>query len=167
MDTKKIQKKFDNAFKEFGTGIFRFVYFKVSEYEVAQDITEDTFVRYWKVLGKGKIVANEKALLYFIAKGLVVDFYRKKKNIKKVSLSDVDERLLGQGDSIEDRLSQKEQLEGVLKAIKQLRKEYQEVLFLRFLEDLTIQEIAYIQKKKENAIRVLVHRALKALKEKL
>ena len=83
---KDIQRQFEATFTEFASDIFRYIYFKVSEYELAQDLTEEAFVRYWKRLQEGKVIDNHKALLYFIAKGLVVDHYRTKKNTKKQSL---------------------------------------------------------------------------------
>lgn len=164
---RSIKKQFEVSFTEFATGIFRYIYFKVSEYELAQDLTEETFVKYWKVLRGGKEVDNHKALLYFIAKGLVIDHYRTKKNSKKQSLETVDERLLAVADDIEDSITQKQELEQVYAKIKKLKKEYQDILFLHYVEDVSIKEIAFIQKKQENAVRVLLHRALKELKKKL
>ena len=163
---KSIENQFAKIFKEFAGSIFRYIYFKVSDYELAQDITEETFIRYWEVLKKNKI-DNHKALLYLIAKGLIVDFYRKKKNNKKVSLENIDERLLGKFDTTEEAIAQIQELEAIYLKIKKLKKDYQDILFLHYVEDLTIKEIAFIQKKKENAIRVFLHRALKELKKKI
>jgi len=167
MQKKNIYQKFENCYQEFASGIFRYIYFKVSDYELAKDITSETYVRYWKIVSQGKQVENHKALLYFIAKGIIIDYYRKKKNSKRVSIEFVDERLLGSLDPIEDALLQKQELEHIYIKIKQLKKEFQEVLLLHYVEDLKIKEIAFIQQKKENAIRVLLHRALKSLKESL
>lgn len=164
---RNIKKQFEASYNQFAAGIFRYVYFKVSSYELAEDITQDAFVRYWKVLTDGKKIDNHRALLYFIAKGLIIDHYRKKKNSKKVSLENIDERLLGVLDTMEDTISQKQELEEVYIRIRKLKKDYQDVLFLHYVEDLSVKEIVFIQKKKENAIRVLLHRALKAVKEKL
>lgn len=164
---KSIERQFEVSFTEFAEGIFRYVYFKVSEYELAQDLAEETFVKYWKVLISEKTIENHKALIYFIAKGLIVDYYRAKKHSKKQSLENIDERVLSITDDIEDNIYQKQELEQIYKEIKKLKKDYQDVLFLHYVEDLSIKEIAFIQKKKENAVRVLVHRALKELKKNL
>ena len=164
---KRMERQFEKSFNEFAEKIFRYVYFRVSEYDLAKDLTEDTFVRYWKVLIKDEKVENHKALLYFIASGLIIDYYRAKKNSKKVSLENIDERLLSREDGLEDILAQEQELEKVYRKIKKLRKEYQEILLLHYLEDLSVKEIAFIQKKRENSIRVLLHRALKELKKKI
>jgi RNA polymerase sigma-70 factor (ECF subfamily) len=162
-----IYKKFESIYNILAGGIFRYVYFKVSDYELARDITSETFIKYWKLLSEEKKVKSHKALLYLIAKGLVIDYYRKKKNNKRVSLENVDERLLGEIDTAENSLLQKQELEQIYKKIRKLKKNFQDILFLHYVEDLTIKEIALIQKKKENAIRVMVHRAIKSLKESL
>lgn len=165
MQRDKIYEKFETSYNQFAGGIFRYIYFKVSSFELTQDLTSDVFVRYWKILTEGKNIVNHKALLYFIAKGLIIDFYRRRKNNKKISLEDIDERLLGVLDKVEETISQKQELEQVYAKIKKLKKADQEIIFLHYVEDLSVKEIAFIQKKKENAIRVHLHRALKMLKE--
>lgn len=160
-----IYKKFESIYNDLAGGIFRYVYFKISDYELARDITAEIFIKCWKILSEEKRITNHKALLYFIAKGLVIDHYRKKKNNKRISLESVNERLLGLLDKTEDTILQKQELAQIYIKIKQLKKDFQDILFLHYVEDLTIKEIAFIQKKKENAVRVSLHRALKSLKE--
>jgi RNA polymerase sigma-70 factor (ECF subfamily) len=167
MKEKRIYKKFETIYNQFSQGIFRYVYFKISDYELSQEVTSDTFLKYWKILSEDKKIENHKALLYFIAKCLIIDYYRKKKNKKQIALEKIDERLLESIDDAEETLLFKEELDEVYRKIRSLKKNYQDVLFLHYVEDLSIKEIAYIQKKKENAVRVLLHRALKFLKENL
>lgn len=167
MDKGKQYQAFDRAYRQFAQGIFRFIYFKVSDYELAKDLTADTFIRFWKQLVNGTKIQNNKAFLYFIAKGITIDYYRKKKNTKSVSLDIIDERLLGVIDSAEDKFSMKQELEQVYVKLKAIKKEYQDVLLLHYVEDLRISEIAVVLNKRENTVRVLLHRALKTLKEKL
>ena len=167
MESEKRFQLFDSIYRQFAQGIFRFIYFKVSDYELARDLTADTFIRFWKQMIKGEEIQNGKALLYFIAKGITIDYYRKKKNRKSVSLDTIDERLLGVIDSMEDNVSTKQELEQVYAKLKEIKKEYQDVLLLHYVEDLKISEIAVALNKKENTVRVLLHRALKTLKGKL
>ena len=164
MEKEKLYKIFDEVYKEYATGIFRFIYFRVSDSDLAQDITEDTFLRYWKQLNNKEEIGNNKALLYVIARGLIIDFYRKKSK-KPVSIDTIEERFLSSLDKTEDELLIKQEIEHVFTLIKKLKKEYQEILLLHYVEDLEVSELAFILSKKENTIRVLLHRALKALKE--
>jgi len=165
MTRGNIYQKFEIIYTQYAGGIFRYIYFKVSDYELARDITTEAFIKYWKILSVEKKIASPKALLYLIAKGLVIDYYRKKKNSKRVSLESIDERLLGVIDTVEDSLFKKQELEQIYRKIRRLKKDFQDILFLHYVEDLTVKEIAFMQKKKENAIRVMLHRALQSLKE--
>lgn len=167
MEEGKQYQLFDRTYRQFAQGIFRFIYFKVSDYELAKDLTADTFVRFWKQMVNGTAIQNNKAFLYFIAKSITIDYYRKKKNTKSVSLDIIDERLLGIIDPAEDIVSMKQELEQIFIKLKEIKKEYQDVLLLHYVEDLGISEIAVVLNKKENTVRVLLHRALKALREKL
>ncbi len=167
MDSIKNYHIFENSYKQFAKGVFRFIYFKVSDYELAKDLTADTFIRYWKVLKQGDEIKNTKALTYEIANGIVIDYYRRKKEKNHVSFDAIDERLLGAFEDLEESIDLKKKVKEVFVVIKSIRKEYQDVLLLRYVEDLTIKEIAQVLKKKENATRVLLHRALKTVKEKL
>lgn len=164
MDTKKREALFDQAYSDFAKGIFRFIYFKVSDFATAQDLTADTFVRFWKQL-QSQEIEQKKALLYLIARGLIIDHYRKNNKRKSVPITSVEESLLSSDDDTEDKLATKQEVEQVLRALRTRKKEYQEVLLLHYVEDLTIHEIAFVLSKKENNVRVLLHRALQSLKE--
>jgi DNA-directed RNA polymerase specialized sigma24 family protein len=62
---------------------------KVSSREIAQDLTQEVFMRFWQTLRDGEKAYNERALLYTIARHLVIDWYRKK---KESSLDALDEQ---------------------------------------------------------------------------
>ncbi len=163
----KKEEYLENIYNQYAKGIFRFIYFKVSDYELVKDFTQDTFVRFWKVLMRGDKMQSPKAFVYFIANGIVVDHYRRKKSNNLISLDKVDERLLAKDDDIEEQVDRKQRISQVFAKLKEIKIDYQEILVLYYVEELKVSEIAIILKKKENAIRVLIHRALKALKEKL
>lgn len=156
-------EKIYNAYTQ---GVFRFIYFKVSDYELAKDFTEDTFVRFWKLLNRGENIQNPKAIIYLIANGIVIDHYRRNKQKLLISMDMVDERLIAKDDDIEEQLDKKLQIDQVFEKLKELKTEYQNILTLYYIEELKVSEIAFMLNKKENAIRVFIHRALRALKEK-
>lgn len=165
MDSK--YKQFEKIYKLYVKAIFRFAYLKVSDNDLAQDITQDTFIRFWRVLSDGEEIKNHKAFLYFIAHGLVVDYYRKKKNKVQISLDKVDGQLVDIDDELEKKMDMEVQLDGIRSKLREIKKEYRDILLLHYVEDLDIPEIAFILKKKENTVRVQIYRALKALKGKL
>lgn len=164
MDDEK-EKHFKVIYNQFGKGVFQFIYFKVSDYELAKDLTEETFIRFWKTMQRAKEIHKPSSLVFLIARGIVIDHYRTKRNIA-ISLDAVDERLLAQLDDTEEQLDKRQILNDIFGKLKTINKDYQEVLVLYYVEELKVSEIAVIINKKENAIRVLLHRAVSALKEK-
>lgn len=153
--------------------IFRFVYLKTSSKETAEDLTSETFLKYWKYI-KAKAKAEEKekiesgkigSFIYKIARNLIIDYYRKK-NFAAVEISEEEkETIIDQKQDILAEISKKQEIEELRKALKEISSDYRELLILRHVEDLTISEIAEITGKKKGAIRVQLYRAIKALEK--
>jgi RNA polymerase sigma-70 factor (ECF subfamily) len=64
-------------------------------------------------------------------------------------------------------LEKDEDLKTIQKALTKIRPLYSEVIIFYYFDNLPLKEIALILNKKENNIRVLLHRAMKALKEEV
>lgn len=149
--------------------IYRFVYFKVRSREEAEDITSDVFLKAWQYLQENRTVKSFSGLLYRIARNAVIDLYRQKAARPENALEDAE---LEQNDirdtaSWHDELHTKLETEKILVSLKKLKQEYQEVLTLRYVDELEIAEIAEIVGKGMVTVRVTIHRALKRLKEVL
>ncbi|HUZ92753.1 MAG TPA: RNA polymerase sigma factor [Candidatus Paceibacterota bacterium] len=162
-------RQFEKIYDAYAKAIFRFVYFRVSERSLAEDISHDVFLQFWKSLSGGEEIKEPRALLYTIAHGLVVDHYRKKKYRIQVSLDaeKVDGEPALSTDVLENEAIAKEEFGNVLAKLKTIKQEYQDALLMYYVEGLDVSEMARILRKKENAVRVLIHRALKTLKNKL
>ena len=153
--------------------IFRFVYLKTSSKETAEDLTADTFLRCWKYIkeksesGKKEIVKNNKigSFLYRIARNLIIDHYRKKKHMTVEISEEEKEAIVDHKQDILTQIDRKQEIEELRKSLGHLNDDYQEILILRYVEDLSMAEIAEITEKKEGAIRVQLHRAVKALEK--
>lgn len=146
--------------------IYRFIYFKVSSKEVAEDLASEAFLKLLEYLNSGKSVQYLGSLLYSIAKNLVIDHYRSKERDQRVIPLEDDERgvyhLEGQNRLF--NVAETSADIGILyKSIKLLKEEYQEVLAMHYLDDIPIEEIAKILGKKSGTVRVTLHRALKSL----
>lgn len=157
---------FVQIYDTYSTQIFRFVYLKTDNTQLAEDITSETFMRLWRSIQNGKKIKNEKALLYTIARGIVVDHYRSKKYTNETSLfaTQMDENAFEENDLV-DKIYVKEQISQIFAQLNRIKKEYKEVLLLRFVDDLEYSEIAGVIHKKESTVRVLLHRAIGALKK--
>lgn len=145
--------------------IYRFIYLKVNLKEDAEDLSHQVFL---KALKKIKDYEERgfpfSAWLYRIARNEVIDFYRGDK--QNTSLEDLENVLTGQDDKdIKDSIDFKIQIENVKKAIQKINPNYQDVIIMRFVENLSIKEIAQILNKTEGAVKLMQHRAIAALKK--
>jgi RNA polymerase sigma-70 factor (ECF subfamily) len=167
---QSIQKIFENIYAENADGLFRFVLYRVSDKEQAIDIVEDTFLRFWQTLQK-EAVEQPRALIYRIARHLVIDWYRKKKSVPLQSFKDESsgeaevflDMFAGEMVGAETLLEAKLAIE----KISSLEPIYREAVYLRFVEELTPKEIAVILGESPNTISVRINRGLRLLKSKL
>jgi RNA polymerase sigma-70 factor (ECF subfamily) len=161
---KDKEKYFEKVYATHGKSIFRFCLLRLHDAALAEDITEETFVRIWKLISEEKPIENERSFVYLIARGLIVDYYRSAKNKKDVSIEEHNFDF-SYDESIVDSVDLQQQIEEVFTKLKKIKKEYQEVILLHYVEDLKIVEVAKILGKTENSTRVLLHRALAAVKK--
>jgi RNA polymerase sigma-70 factor (ECF subfamily) len=161
---KDKEKYFEIVYSAYAKSIFRFCVLRLNDTTLAEDITEETFVRIWKLISEEKKIDNEKSFVYLIARGLIVDYYRSAKNKKDVSIEKYNFDF-SYDESIVDRVDLQQQIEEVYAKLKKIKKEYQEIIVLHYVEDLKIAEVAKVLGKTENSTRVLLHRALAAVKK--
>lgn len=158
----KDPKAFEHLYDKMADPIYRFIYFKVSNVEVAQDLTSDVFLKLWEnLVHKDAQVKFLKAYIYIIARSAVIDHYRSSKAKRTTQLS---EAMNLEADGFEEKLDIKLEAESVVKLISQLKDSYQEILILRHVNQLSLKEIARIIEKTPVATRVQLHRAQQALK---
>ena len=79
MDQDETKAYFLQIHDSYADDIYRFCLLKVSNRELAQDLTQEVFTRFWQALREGTVMRSERALLYTVARNLVIDWYRKKK----------------------------------------------------------------------------------------
>ncbi len=142
--------------------IYRFIYYRVSHKETAEDLTEDVFVKLFSKIRDLEQTAAFEGWLFQIARNKVIDYYRSKK--QTVALEDV-ESTLEYETNIVDVVNLQTQQIVFIKLLKELNPEQQQVIKLKFLEDLDNEVIAQMLNKTEGAIRVIQHRAISKLKE--
>lgn len=160
-DSESFAELYDNYVEK----IYRFVYFKVSNKEETEDLTSEVFLKVWNYLiaQKDREIESFSGLVYRIARNLIIDLYRTRAKTQEQSLENiqlVDERTLTK---VENNI----EVENILKVLKRLKQDYQEVVLLRYVEDLPLKEIAGIINRSRTNTRVLLHRAMKKLKQLL
>lgn len=164
----RLKKKDPDAFSEiydlYVSKIYRFIYFKVSSVEEAEDLTSEVFLKTWQYINEGKgEIKHIGALLYRIARNIVIDYYRERAQKEKMNDELTDDLEIA-SDELR-KLNVNLEMENIEKNLRKLKDEYREVIMLRFIEELSISEIAQVLEKSKGAVRVLIFRALETLKE--
>lgn len=157
---------YSGLYDKYVASIYRYIFFKVNVAEIAEDLTGDTFLKTWQYLQNGHQIDNIKAFFYQTASNLVTDYYRSRAS-KSVSIDKAEKIIDTKAASEIDKINLNTELAIIQETLKQLNETYKEIIVLYFIEQLTITEIANIKNKSEGAIRVLIHRALKSIKNKL
>lgn len=145
--------------------IYTFIYFRVLDKLLAQDLTAEVFVR--MVAHIQSYSYRQQTLLawlYIIARNLVVDHFRVNGNRMLLPLSD---ELVGHGHAPDDRAHVQLTQQQLAKAMTCLTDEQRQVILLRFVEGYRLKEVARQLGKTEGAIKALQHRALATLRRTL
>ncbi len=148
--------------------IYRFVLIKVGRREEAEDITHQVFLSAWQnVAGYRHRGHPFSSWLYQIARNQVIDHYREHARRHDVSIDKTDPEAFAVAGDHEASLGTKLALEKVRSAVGRLKPDYQDVIILRFVEDMSLKETAAALRKTEGAIKLAQHRAIRELKRAL
>jgi RNA polymerase sigma-70 factor (ECF subfamily) len=161
--THDMEKEFKIAFGDYGDAIFRYCLMKVSQVPLAEDLTQETFMRYWQSLRAGKEMTNTRSLLYTIANNLAKDWYKRKKADSLDARMELGHEPRAEGITAEELSAYREAID----AIDDMDVRDREVLHLAYVEGLDPRDIAEILDETTNVVSVRLNRAMKRLKEDL
>jgi len=161
------RKKYSEIYDKYVKKIYRFVLLKVNSTELAEDLTSEVFMRGWQAFKDNcDKIENIQAFLYQIARNLLADHYRHETKAQLVSV-EYAPPLPDAKQDIEEMSFIQSDIERVKAALVNINEDYREAIVWYYLDELKVPEIAKILDKSEPAVRVLIHRALHALKEEL
>ncbi len=144
-------------------GLNTHAYFKIQDHAMGEDMVQDTFLKTWKYLAKGGKIQTMKAFLYHILNNLIIDEYRRRR-YQTTSLDVLLEKgFEPRGDSAESLM---DSLDGkkAIALIARLPIAYQQIMRMRFIQNLSLTEIAVITGQTKNTISVRICRGLQKLK---
>ncbi len=158
---------FGVLYERHAAAIFRYLYAHLGSRPDAEDLTSEVFLRAWQFLPRYHHRGVPfRAFLFRVAHNALVDAYRRGRYNPSISQEDdgasADEHegpaeiLLGKTDRAE--------LAGVLAGLKD---DYRTVLVLRFISQLSPAETAMVMQRSPGAVRVLQHRALEAMRQRM
>lgn len=162
LNSSEKNEEFLLAYENYSDAIFRHCFFRIFNREEAVDIAQESFIRTWEYIAKGNEVQNIRAFLYRVANNLIIDRSRKK---KALSLDELQEYGFDPGKDESATLNHTVEGREALEMLTELDKKYQDVIVMRFIDDLSPKEIAEILNESENAVSVRIHRGLKKARE--
>lgn len=144
--------------------VFRYICSRVSDQQLAEDLTGEVFTRMVINLPKyHHIGAPFLAWLYRIARNLVIDHHRNQNARDDLSIDQVENiRTSEKGPAlvVENQIF----IEQIRSAIQELKPYKQDVLILRFIMGFSLREVASLLDKTTSSIKVTQHRALKEVR---
>jgi len=154
---------FGRIYDVYADRIYRHIYYRTGNIEDARDLMQDVFARAWQVLpGYKRTSTPFLGWLYTISHNRVIDYYRTRKDHAYLDVEiSVDAGGISPEKSAETQFDQHR----VRRAILQLPGDQQRVIMLSYIEGLEYSEVAAMMNKTEGNIRVIVHRALKKMRE--
>lgn len=167
------EKIFSQIYDQYIAKIYRFIFLKVNSKDLAEDLTSETFLRGWQAFKKNSKsnpssqngIKNVQAFLYQIARNLVIDHYREKGKTQLVSAEYTP--IIDPRQNLEEKSRLESDIDQIRLILTDLKDDYQNVIIWHYLDDLPVRQVAKIMGRTEEATRVLLHRALAALKKKI
>jgi RNA polymerase sigma-70 factor, ECF subfamily len=159
------KKEFGKIYDQHVSPIYRFILLKVNSREKAEDLTAEVFTKGWDKFKKKERIENVRAFLYQIARNLVVDHYREKGRIRTISTDDV--LIVDSNPGVDEKAEISSDFAQVTMALSKVKEDYKDVVIMKYLDQLSVPEIAQVMGKSEGSVRVTIHRALNALKSEM
>jgi RNA polymerase sigma-70 factor (ECF subfamily) len=162
LDSQVIGVVYDRYFPD----VYRFVYYKVNDEQVAEDISSDVFVRLLEAVKKQRGPRdNLKGWLLSTASNAVADHFRR---VYRKPTEGLSERMPDEeAPTLREEIDHREQVDTFHEAYAELTPDQQDVLALRFGDGYSLQETADLMQKNVNAIKALQFRALAALQRNI
>jgi len=158
---------FGELYARYAERIFNYVYYRTGNQHDAEDLTARVFQRAMNhIRNYTDRGVPFSAWLYRIAHNLVANWHRDRSRKQEIPLDDLP-ILPNKGDHPERNLVRSQEQDALLKMIRKLPPERQNLLILKFVENMSNAEIGKIMGRSEGAVKSLYHRTLLALRDQL
>ena len=155
------ESNFEEAYKANIKSIYRFMFWRTNNAQLAEDLTSQTFEKAWKSRDSFKS-GSISAWFHRIARNVLIDHWRKKKDSY---LSETAEEIVSDNLSLEQLLEKELELDKLKRALDQLPLTPKKVIVLRFIKRWPSKQVAKEMGLSENNIRIIQYRALKKLRD--
>lgn len=157
---------FRELYQKYIGPIYNYIYYRSGRRkEIAEDLASEIFLKAFEKFDTfNPETSSFQSWIYTIAHNHLIDHYRLSKNI--VPLDKV-ENIISINIDVGAKIDRKTLSKLVLSEVDKLPTAYREILTLKFVSDLSNQEIGEILQKNPGSVRVTLHRAQEALKKKI
>jgi RNA polymerase sigma-70 factor (ECF subfamily) len=167
-DKARLDGDFSELYRTHLRDVYSYSYYRTGNHHDAEDLTEQTFLQAYRHFDRAQRESHGRPLrpwLIRIAHNLAANYYRDRSRRPQTQLEDA--AVLSAPLDTEDIVEGREELQAVLEGVAALPDDRREALIMRFALDMDNKEIARALGRSEGATKVLLHRAIKQLEERL
>ena len=162
MDEQTKDSLLTEAMNEYGDYLVQLCYTYVLNWQTAEDLAQETFIRYYNNLPKFRGEASVKTYLFRIAVNVCKDYLSSWK-YKKVHISEIFQKLLKSEDTPEKQAIKHDEQAQLVKGIEGLQTKYKDVLLLFHFGEMTLEEVSFALNIPVNTVKTRLRRARRTL----
>lgn len=153
-------------YDKYSESIFKYIWSMINDYQQAEDLTHDTFIKVFNYINSGNSVDYPTTFIYRTAHNITIDYIRKHapvKIIKDFVLRETKTR----EPPIENQVLANEQFKELYEEVLSLKQPHRQVILLRKMDGFSVKETAEILNWSEGKVKTTLFRAMKVLGKRL
>ncbi len=160
--SKKDPLAYESIYKKYANDVYNYIWYRVGhDADIAEDLTQEVFVRAFKNISTFEQRGySYRTYLFTIARNILANHFRKKPFIPLDEIADVPDEI-----TVEQEITRKLLAERLWRAIQNLSINERDALLMFYRSEIPIKDIAIVMNKTPNAVKILLSRARKKLKE--
>ena len=167
-DKARLDRDFSELYRTHLRDVYSYCYYRIGNHHDAEDITEQTFLQAYRHYERAVRESNGRPLrpwLIRIAHNLAANHHRDRSRRPQTHLDNAE--IVSSTHATEDLVEGREEVAEVLAGVASLPGDRREALIMRFALDMDNREIARALGRSDGATKVLIHRAIRQLKQEL
>ena len=167
-DKARLDEEFSALYKAHLRDVYSYSYYRVGNHHDAEDLTEQTFLQAYRHFERAQQESQGRPLrpwLIRIAHNLAANYYRDRSRRPQTNIDDAG--ALSTPHTTEGLVQDRDDLARILRGVQQLPDDRREALIMRFALGMDNREIARALGRTDGATKVLIHRAIRQLEERM
>jgi RNA polymerase sigma-70 factor, ECF subfamily len=168
VDKRELDREFSDLYRAHLRDVYSYSYYRIGNHHDAEDLTEQTFLQAYRHFERARAESNGRPLrpwLIRIAHNLAANYHRDRSRRPQTHLEDA--AVISAPHGTEEIVEGREEVQAVLAGVAGLPEDRREALIMRFAIGMDNREISRALGRSEGATKVLIHRAIKQLEERL